>query len=69
MRNVRRITVFMLSVAALFLLIGECDDMKYFVTIKIIGLVLCAVIHRLWVSWKMDDDEIVRYLMDDGLWR
>ena len=69
MKNVRRITIFVLSVIALFLLIGDCDDMLYFVVIKIIGLAICGVIYRLWTTWKMDDDEVVRFLMDDGLWK
>lgn len=69
MKNVRRITLFVLFVAALFLLIGDCDDMLYFVVIKIVGLAICGVIYRLWTAWKMDDDEVVRLLMDDGLWK
>lgn len=69
MKNVRRITLFVLFVAALFLLIGDCDDVLYFVVIKIVGLAICGVICRLWTAWKMDDDEVVRFLMDDGLWK
>lgn len=69
MKNARRITIFVLFVAALFLLIGECDGMMYFVAIKVAGLLLCGVICKLWTAWKMDDDEVVRLLMDDGLWK
>lgn len=69
MRTVKRIILITLSVFAFILLIGECNNFTMLLATKVLGFLICYIIRRLWLLWNMDEDKIVKFLINDGLCR
>lgn len=69
MRTVKRIILITLSVFAFILLIGECNNFIMLLATKVLGFLICYIIRRLWLLWNMDEDKIVKFLINDGLCR
>ena len=69
MRTVKRIILITLSVFAFILLIGECNNLIMLLATKVLGFSICYIIRRLWLLWNMDEDKIVKFLINDGLCR
>ena len=65
MIDMRKFSLFLIGLAAFVLLVGECDNLKVFIAIKIASVVLICVFCQLWHYWRMDEDEDVRDYLDD----
>jgi len=69
MRTVKRIILITLSIFAFILLIGECNNFIMLLATKVLGFLICYIIRHLWLLWNMDEDKIVKFLINDGLCR
>ena len=69
MRNIKRAILITLLIFAFILLICECNNFIMLLATKVLGFLICYIIRRLWLLWNMDEDKIVKFLINDGLCR